>query len=63
MNGKTLMNYQRVLALAEAGLYYGKDDFDKERYQELKDISLDLISEISSSSDWDAVLYLPASNT
>ena len=50
MNGKTLMNYQRVLALAEAGLYYGKDDFDKERYQELKDISLDLISEISSSS-------------
>jgi len=42
-----LKKYKRLLALAEAGLFYGKDEFDKERYQELKDIALDLLTNIS----------------
>lgn len=43
-----LKKYKRLLALAEAGLFYGKDEFDKERYQELKNITLDLLSNISN---------------
>lgn len=42
-----LQKYKRLLALAEAGLFYGNDEFDKERYQELKDIALDLLMNIS----------------
>ena len=26
-------------SIAQAGLYYGKDEFDKERYQKVRDIS------------------------
>jgi ADP-ribose pyrophosphatase YjhB (NUDIX family) len=36
--------YKRLLAIAEAGLYYGNDSFDQERYKELKEIALKLIS-------------------
>lgn len=36
--------YKRLLAIAEAGLFYGKDPFDEERYQELKSIALSLLS-------------------
>ncbi|MBO0482683.1 NUDIX hydrolase N-terminal domain-containing protein [Candidatus Enterococcus courvalinii] len=42
--------YRRLLAIAEAGLYYGKDEFDKERYQELKELSLALLSRIGQES-------------
>lgn len=45
-----LQKYKRLLALAEAGLFYGNDEFDKERYQELKDIALDLLLNISDES-------------
>nr|WP_242542653.1 NUDIX hydrolase [Enterococcus sp. DIV1298c] len=37
--------YKRLLAIAEAGLFYGKDRFDEERYQELKSIALSLLSD------------------
>lgn len=47
MTIQVLKKYKRLLALAEAGLFYGKDKFDKERYQELKDIALDLLTNIS----------------
>lgn len=46
MSNELLKNYRRVLALAEAGLYYGQDAFDKERYQELKSIALELINNV-----------------
>lgn len=42
--------YRRLLAIAEAGLYYGKDEFDKERYQELKELSLELLSRVGQES-------------
>ena len=31
-------------SIAQAGLYYGKDEFDKERYQKVRDISAHLLS-------------------
>lgn len=43
---KKLAQYKRLLALSQAGLYYGKDVFDKERFEEIRTISLELISEI-----------------
>ena len=43
-----LNNYRRLLALAEAGLYYGKDEFDRERYTEIRSIALKLLNELSS---------------
>lgn len=43
-----LNNYRRLLALAEAGLYYGKDEFDRERYTEIRSIALELLNELSS---------------
>ncbi|WP_270164493.1 NUDIX hydrolase N-terminal domain-containing protein [Paenibacillus sp. SYP-B4298] len=48
MTSQLLNRYRRLLTLAEAGLFYGKDEFDKERYQELKEISLELLANISA---------------
>ena len=45
---KKLAQYKRLLALSQAGLYYGKDVFDKERFEEIRTISLELISEIKA---------------
>lgn len=42
-----LENYRRLLSIAEAGIFYGKDLFDKERYEELQELSLKLISNLS----------------
>lgn len=42
-----LNKYRRLLTIAQAGLFYAKDEFDKERYTEIKEISLNLINEIS----------------
>nr|WP_299386855.1 NUDIX hydrolase [Allomuricauda sp.] len=35
---------KRIKALAETGLVYSENDYDKERYEELKDISLKLMA-------------------
>ena len=35
-------------SLAQAGLTYGKDDFDRERYQRIRAIAADIISQHSS---------------
>lgn len=43
-----LEHYRRLLSIAEAGLFYGKDLFDKERYEELQELSLKLISNLSN---------------
>lgn len=43
-----LDHYQRLLAIAQAGLFYGKDSFDQERYQEIQEIVLKLISDLTN---------------
>lgn len=43
-----LEHYRRLLSIAEAGLFYGEDLFDKERYEELQELSLKLISSLSN---------------
>lgn len=48
MSGSTLNKYRRLLAIADAGIYYGKDQFDQERYTEIRSISLELLYELSS---------------
>lgn len=40
-----LNTYKRLLALADAGLFYGKDAFDQERYQELRDLRYNLLAQ------------------
>ncbi|WP_034256659.1 NUDIX hydrolase [Adhaeribacter aquaticus] len=40
---------KRVQALAKAGLTYAENSFDQERYQELSEISVKLMSEISDT--------------
>lgn len=42
--------YRRLLTIAEAGLLYGKDVFDKERYEELQTIALELLSGIGTET-------------
>jgi len=41
-----LKTYRRLLNIAEAGIFYGNDVFDQERYQELKEIALQLLRHI-----------------
>lgn len=43
-----LEQYRRLLSIAEAGIFYGKDPFDKERYEELQKLSLNLISHLGN---------------
>lgn len=45
-----LEQYRRLLSLAKAGLVYGKDSFDKERYHEIHAISLSLISQLGKET-------------
>lgn len=40
--------YKRLFAIAEAGLVYGKDAFDRERYTELQQLSLQLIQQLGN---------------
>lgn len=44
MNDKWLDFAIRIQSIAQAGLQYGKDKFDKERYQELREIAAEMIS-------------------
>lgn len=48
MTSDYLEQYRRLLSIAEAGIYYGKDVFDRERYEELKEISLKLIRDVGN---------------
>ena len=36
---------RELQSLAQAGLYYGHDDFDKERYERIREISAEMMSE------------------
>lgn len=53
-----LNDYRRLLAIAQAGLLYGKDVFDKERYEELQEISLKLLSEVGleTKEEWTSLI-------
>lgn len=53
----TLNEYKRILAIAKAGLLYAKDEYDKERYTEIKELSLKLINKLSVES-YDKLLQL-----
>lgn len=45
MNDKLLEWAVRIQSIAQAGLAYGKDAYDKERYEELRNIAAEMISE------------------
>lgn len=45
MNDKWIEFAIRIQSIAQAGLQYGKDKFDLERYEELRKISAEMISE------------------
>lgn len=44
MNDKWLDFAIRIQSIAQVGLQYGKDKFDRERYEELRKISAEMIS-------------------
>lgn len=41
---------QRIAAIANTGLYYARDSFDRERYQQLLDIAAEMLAEAQSPS-------------
>ena len=45
MNDKLLEWAIRIQSLAQAGLTYGRDPYDKERYEELREISAEMLAE------------------
>ena len=45
---KQLNLIKRIKSLADAGLVYSENKYDEERYTELREISLELLSDISS---------------
>lgn len=45
MNDKLLDFAMRIQSIAQAGLQYGKDKYDRERYEELRQIAAEMISE------------------
>lgn len=48
MDDQKILTYlQRVQAIADTGLLYAKDGYDIERYEELKEISLQLIEQLT----------------
>lgn len=44
MNDKWLEFAMRIQSIAQAGLQYGRDEFDRERYRELRTIAAEMIS-------------------
>lgn len=38
---------KELQSIVQAGLFYGKDVFDKERYEKIRDISAQMMSQIS----------------
>ena len=51
MEHKTWMQWAIELqSLAQAGLAYGKDSYDKERYIRIREISAEIISHMSEHS-------------
>ena len=44
MNDKWVEFAIRIQSIAQAGLQYGKDKYDRERYQELRQIAAEMLS-------------------
>ena len=44
MNDRLLDYAIRIQSIAQAGLQYGKDKYDRERYAELREIAAEMIS-------------------
>ena len=49
MEKEVLKIAKRIQAIAQTGLRFTKDDFDKERYEELRDLSVDLIAQVTDA--------------
>lgn len=47
MEEQILKIAKRLQSIAQAGIYYSRDNFDKERYQEIRDLSILLLSIIT----------------
>lgn len=48
MDNRLFLTWTKDLqSIAQAGLYYGKDVFDRERYEKIREISAQMMSEIS----------------
>ena len=45
MNDKWIEFAIRIQSIAQAGLLYGKDKYDKERYEELREIAAEMIAQ------------------
>src|SRR6187431_2113523 len=50
MNLTLLAKITRLKAIADTGLLYAANEYDKERYEELKELSIQLLSEVSGHS-------------
>lgn len=51
MNDKWLEYAMRIQSLAQAGLQYGKDKYDRERYEELRRIAAQMVAEKAELSE------------
>lgn len=48
MDNRLFLTWTKDLqSIAQEGLYYGKDVFDRERYEKIREISAQMMSEIS----------------
>ncbi|HDR5100735.1 TPA: NUDIX hydrolase N-terminal domain-containing protein, partial [Bacillus anthracis] len=53
---------KQIQSIAQAGLTYSKDVYDIERFQQLRDISISMMSHYTKT-DWEVVEKLFASET
>ncbi|MBK9731280.1 MAG: NUDIX hydrolase [Chitinophagaceae bacterium] len=59
MDNRLPDHINRIKAIADTGLLYSNNEFDKERYSELKEISLQLMSEVSGQDINSLKEYFP----
>ncbi|ABS21849.1 NUDIX hydrolase [Bacillus cytotoxicus] len=62
MEGKWVEWVKQIQAIAQAGLTYSKDVYDIERFQQLRDLSISIMSHYTET-DWEVVKTLFASET
>lgn len=62
MNKELMRDIARLKSIADLGLLYHNNEFDKERYEELREISLRLLSTFSSNNIEELNELLPVAN-
>jgi len=62
MNHTLLFKITRLKAIADTGLLYAANEYDKERYLELKELSIQLLSDVSGHTEADLKAYFPLVN-